>query len=348
MKLTWPRPAGRRGVLVVLAGFAWGPLARAAGRAPAPAPKYRLEHLKGLDSTVVGGVNSAGQVVAQVLDRTGKQYQVILWEGGKTRPLAAPGAASAAAFAISERGEVAGEVTFKEPAGRLAIWRKGKPEYVRLPAGSTHVLPVAMNRRGDVVGGIDTPNSRDLQGFVYRSGKVQRLAMLTGGISSQPAAINERGQIVGEVNRARKPQPSRHAVLWDGGKVRELPTPRGMEGTASDINDHGRIAGMIGDATGHSRAVIWQGDRRVSIGAPGKWIMVSGINNRDEVVGAIGPLDGQTAMLWHSDRHYDLNRLIPSGTGWKLTWAMHVDDRGRIFCLASHGPKAGYVLLTPQ
>jgi probable HAF family extracellular repeat protein len=66
-------------------------------------------------------------------------------------------------------------------------------------------------------------------------------------------ALNDRGQAVGASLSAN----GERAVLWEGGKVVELPT-LGGDSRALDINNHGQIVGWSRAEGGEAHPVLWE------------------------------------------------------------------------------------------
>ena len=63
----------------------------------------------------------------------------------------------------------------------------------------------------------------------------------------------------------------------------------------------------------------------------GDWSKAYAINNSTKVVGEAGTAGGDThAVLWQGGAMYDLNELIPPGSGWELISARDINDQGHI------------------
>jgi probable HAF family extracellular repeat protein len=74
-------------------------------------------------------------------------------------------------------------------------------------------------------------------------------------------ALNDRGQAVGASLSAN----GERAVLWQEGKIVELPT-LGGDSRALDINNHGQIVGWSKAAGGEAHPVLWENDEIQDLG----------------------------------------------------------------------------------
>jgi probable HAF family extracellular repeat protein len=102
-----------------------------------------------------------------------------------------------------------------------------------------------------------------------------------------------------------------------------------------------------------SRAFLYRQGRRVALPSLGSGdTQAFGVNNRGEVVGIAdtGKDDPRhRPFLYRNGRVWDLNELIPAGTGWRLEYAVAINDRGQIVGAGRlKGGAAHAVLLTPE
>jgi probable HAF family extracellular repeat protein len=154
------------------------------------------------------------------------------------------------------------------------------------------------------------------------------------------SGINDRGQVIGWVYGVGE---DTHAFLWERGRMREL-----GEGVPRAINDRGQVVGSSLPVTYGEHLMLWEHGQRRDLGALDSYGGISpfGINTQSQIVGwayntttaswsntdpptldQIGP-----PFLWEQGRLYELNTLIPRGSGWDLTdaQAMGINDRGEI------------------
>jgi probable HAF family extracellular repeat protein len=187
-------------------------------------------------------------------------------------------------------------------------------------AGETFVNGRAqgINDRGDVVGLMGG------RGFLFSAGKFQYPD------SFFPTSINNRGQIAGFITT------NGMAALYSGGTLTTLGTLGGLSSAANVINERGQIAGSSATQTGTGGAFLFSKGEMISLGSISDALPLSlafGINNKGSVVGQIySPgLDGiYRAFLYEHGQMFDLNSLIPPGSGVILAGAQGINDSGDI------------------
>jgi probable HAF family extracellular repeat protein len=183
----------------------------------------------------------------------------------------------------------------------------------------------------------------------------------TGDTTGAATALNDRGQIVGisgACGNAVGSVSARHAVLWDNGRVTEIPNPNGALywNTPMMINEHGDIVGFAGvpnDPDGdYTPPFIWsreQGWRWIPLpfissggGAPTQDIagVATSINRQRQVVGYSNDAVGNFhPWIWQHGVTRDLNDLVASGSSaaGTLELAFDINDRGEITGVTSSG-----------
>jgi probable HAF family extracellular repeat protein len=152
--------------------------------------------------------------------------------------------------------------------------------------------------------------------------------------------INNRGQIVGLAENTT-PEPDcslflqAKPVLWEHGKVQELPTfPGETGGQAIAINDLGQVTGLSGGCqvgpTAGLHSWLWQNGALTDLGnLGGTESAPSDINNRGQVVGA-SFLPGDTtthAFLWTKSNGMQDVGTLP---GDFSTLAKGINDKGQV------------------
>jgi probable HAF family extracellular repeat protein len=239
------------------------------------------------------GVNGAGQVVGQsrVAVGTGDVTHAFLWENGVMRDLGLPGDSWSSASDINAHGQVVG--TF----GAVGT----------TPDGLHGVIHRA---------------------FLWQDGARQALPEWT-----EAYGVNDQGQIVGD---RRYPGSDPLASLFDGTTgMRNLGTLGGQFSTAQAINNAGQVVGGSHTAEGAIHAFLYENGAMRDLGTlpGGHYSWAWAINASGQVVGnsdSGAPSAGRGACLWEGGRVYDLNDWIPEGSGWRLGFAMGINDRGLI------------------
>jgi len=197
-----------------------------------------------------------------------------------------PGDDGGVAFAINNRGDVAGVSWGVGPGGtQTAVkWnRKGEPTALPPLAGDAESVAFAINLRGETAG-----DSGDDVGNLYNGtavrwdvdGLPQALLPLPGDTISHAQGINNAGQVVGTSFGSS----GSTAVIWElDGTPRAL--AGGIEGVA--INNRGKVAGIgVEGPTLWGRTGIARPLKSIGDGACDSAPQVAGMTWRGEVVGS--------------------------------------------------------------
>jgi len=173
--------------------------------------------------------------------------------------------------------------------------------------------------------------------FLWQDGGMTVLPTL-GGNNGQASAINSRGQVSGGAENTTPdstctgPQVFQVLpVLWERGRVQELPTVSGdPDGWAVGLNDHGQAVGGTGSCTTFLHAVLWDHGVPEDLGNLGGSFnnYAYAIDNQLHVVGQ-SDLPGEAtshAFLWQNGTMTDLG-VLPGDFG---SQASGVNEKGQV------------------
>jgi hypothetical protein len=135
-------------------------------------------------------------------------------------------------------------------------------------------------------------------------------------------------------------------------------TPAGsVFGEAFAATDDGRAVGRYRDpSSGRTRAFFYDGGSSTDLGLlPSVTLFRNAraldINSAGQIVGHVAFVDnpsfGGAAVLWEKGKIFDLNLLIPVGTGWDLLSAEGINEQGQIVGFGTLGGKTRAFVLTP-
>jgi len=167
------------------------------------------------------------------------------------RPESAFGVAEAAsksvAWAINNRGEVAGELTTSAGQRRAIVWDRDHSPHELGTFGGDSSAALGINDLGELVGVSDTADGSS-HAFLWSSARgMTDLGTLPGTTECVAVDINERGAAVGYCDTP--PGYHRHAVLWSGGRAVDL-----GDGEAHAVNDRGDVLATCVNSFGYLRA----------------------------------------------------------------------------------------------
>ena len=224
----------------------------------------------------------------------------------------------------------------------------------------------SVNDRGQVVG-YSYLDSLNRHAFLYSDGALTDLGSF-GGYSAA-LAINSSGDIEGFSSDTVNGYP--HAFVFREGVMIEI-NPFGgpnNESIARGINDRRQVVGEGLVATGDAfNGFIYFDDAITNIGTleGGRNSSAFAINKHGQVVGiADQPYEdlcwdlaagryvpcikyAQRAFLYEDGVMTDLNSLIAPNSGWDLSWAFDINDRGQITGYGLKDGKFRAYLMTPN
>lgn len=321
------------------------------------APRYTITDV-GPDAGEPLYLNNRGQIAGSY--STGHRAVVgnrglrgFLWNHGKRIDLGMPhGYSSVIVCGLNNRGQITGNLDDTTDGAIMVIvshaflWQHGTLHDLGALDSDGVSEARAINDKGEIVGiayasgrpaGDNDPLASQHHAFVYRNRQMTDLGV------GEADAINNKGQIAGETPGA----VYTNAVLWDKNRSVNL----GLWGAAYALNNRWQILLQWSP----NQPKLWQKWQSKFLPIPPGFAQVSAtaINNHGQIVGSSGTEQNhwsaakQRAVLWQNSAVLKLNDCIPPGSGWILTTADGINDKGQI---AGHGLFHGEdytFLLTP-
>lgn len=256
-------------------------------------PREHLRPLTGLPgaaTTVAIALNDRGQAVGF----SGEPFPLskpVVWGRRGVQALGVPtGFLGGMAYAINQRGEIAGALISQQGGSKAVVWENGQPVFLPLAGASPQVQGwcYGMNNRGHIVG------MNDFKPALWVRGELAPPETF-GDTPGQANAINDRGQVVGfTYPGGGAPQ----AFVWDDGEMTSLTTDEAFT-VALSINNRSQIVGVAGAGNAGGDAALWHRGQRILLAdtlPPGSdWILLEAdcINDRGQITG-FGIHQGQT------------------------------------------------------
>ena len=339
-------------------------LSACAAQAQSP-PRYAVTDLGSLGGVecAANAINDKGQIVggADTSKHTkGPEFltNVFVWQNGRMRAVPALDGSHAFVVAVNDKGQMAGAYSRDPLKAQFAAAQFTLGGKARLLGGfpaTTHGFSLsqaeAINAKGQCVG------ISNNQAFFWDGKRLRRLPPPPGFQAADARAVNNQGQAVGNANRTARGQTRTSALLWGtNGQAKGLGLlPGYTDGVARGVNNKGQVAGWVSVTGGtpgrsltfHYQAFLWQNGKMRGLGSIPRIhdSKASALNDRGQVVGNAYYKRDEAALLWQNGRVYELNKLVPPGSGWKLQNALGINSRGQIIGNGIHnGIRRGFLL----
>jgi probable HAF family extracellular repeat protein len=326
------------------------------------------------NNSAAGSINergwATGQSQSSVLDPLlgFPEFHAVLWRQGHIIDVGtlASGTESLGIY-LNNAGQVVGFSTISteqnDPLGFFGfpthtfIWQNGEKLDIGTLGGSDAVPGASCSNppEGTIVGGsttTTTPNPDTglptADPFLWDHGKMTDLGTL-GGTNGFAQCVNHRGQVIGGSSLAANPAacnsggPGCHAFFWQDATMTDLGTLGGDTSEAIWLNEAGEVVGSA-DLAGPSGnqthdAVLWKDGKIHDLGTvPGDPCSRGrALNARGQAVGGSSDCHNFLhAFVWDENSGMvDLNTVIPPDSGFQLTNAFNINDRGEILAKAA-------------
>jgi probable HAF family extracellular repeat protein len=308
----------------------------------------------GWTNTIARDINETGLIAGQGQNPSG-QARAFLWKGNQIKDLEVPAEGNLSrARSINGSGQVVGEwrtLVGGQQRFKAFLWKGNQIKDLNalIPTGSGWDLlgAQAINKSGQIVGS-GTINSQT-HAFIYENGTVTDLPVPLGDSFSEAFGINDSGYVVGESGSALGGQ----AFLYANGEVDKfgalLDHSEHPYSEAMNLNDSGDVVGWSYTPMATPQdppqglAFLYNrdedGEAKITYLDPlpdDRYSRARDIDESGLVVGwsrnDTGASQEQqfSAVLWEDGEVNDLNDLIPADSGWKLTDAYSINERGQI------------------
>jgi probable HAF family extracellular repeat protein len=341
--------------LSIVSMFLIGPALTWHIHAQSQGPAYMITDLGTLGGkrSVPVSINNVGYVVGNSETADG-QTHAFLYVGGSMADLGTLGGPNSYANRISDGGLIVGRSQVPDGTYRSfqSSWG-GQMRDLRTIDGRLEdrfSTAVDVNSAGHIVGFLQRTTEHMAarsRVFLLRDFTLTDLGTF-GGEDGIVSAINDVGQLVGYVGTEPHADYAVHrAFLLTGTTVVHLGSLGGRTTTPTDINNAGQVVGFARVRGGEDHAFLYSDGAITDLGTlGGTQSFAYAINNSRQIVGASDSgSSGRRAFLYERGAFVDLNTLIGQDSGWTLTDARDINDRGQIIGTGIlHGEQRGFLL----
>ncbi len=306
-------------------------------------------------------INYKGQCVGARHPKS-TTFHAALYAAGKFQGLLKNTSAASMAYGINDSGQVVGysQVTnWKAPASTKRgcfLWKNGKRRCLDVPQGYRAGSAVAINNEGQIAGEVWSGSSSEKHACLWDADTVTVFEEPSKFNQSESVAINNHGHILVRAFHSDIGKLIRY--LTEGEPERDLTE-------AADQEDQIRLYQQKIDAlpedtfTFHQQHFLWKDSGIRMVEGHGE-----SVNDQEQIVGQVVGWTGLIlneedfvraesrkapyAFLWQDGETLDLNASLPLNSGWRLTKANGINNKGQIAGYGEIGGKTRAFLLTPE
>ncbi len=304
----------------------------------------------GLGASSASGININGDVlVTSYSQKADHRLRSYVWRNGAFTRIEYPGVGYMKANGINDKGRIVGMAILNSKEQRPFIWQNGKVQF--LPTlgtarrGTLYLNEArSINNFGQVAGSVFAGDHVHLA-IWDDHGKLTDVGATLKIGDSMALGTNGKGEAVGYLMSGADDRP----IFYSHRGGCDLIRPMGNDkGDAFSINDKSEIVGTSESTDFTSFPYLLHDGVTTRLETPrGMQASASAINNSSQIVGYGLELNSSRALTWMSGKVADLNSLIPKGSGWILSKATAINDRGQIAGDGELFGKPCAFLLTP-
>ena len=316
---------------------------------PPAQPFYTITNLGTLGGNLstAYGLNNRGQVVGSSAIANSTTQHAFLWQNGSMIDLGVlPGFAfQSLAQQINEAGQIVGYSLASPSSHHAFLWQNGQLMDLGALQGLPNSSASSISDDGLIAGNSFAASATNGRAVTWQNGAINDL-----GAQGFILFAGRFGQMAGTALNATGQQ---RAFLSQAGVKTELGTlPNYPNSYTHDVNIFSHVVGtsftQFSDVfTGH--AFLWRNNVMTDLGTLGGiFSFALSINDGNQIVGKATTLNSaQHAFIWQQGVMRDLNDLIPAGTGWELSTADSINNKGQIVGTGNIGGQVRAFLLTP-
>jgi probable HAF family extracellular repeat protein len=315
----------------------------------------------GGSESLASAINASGQITGYASTTGDAAVHAFLYSNGKMTDLGTLGGPSSEGLGINKSGEIVGYAQLP-PVIVTGYHPHSASFYSAFTATNGNIAPLtnfggnfsaayAINDSGQVAGQAQIASGAMLA-FLYSNGTITNLGNLGGSETPEVSGINASGEVVGYAYLANG---NFRGFIWANGTMTALGTLGGDWSQAYAINNAGQVTGIAytsGNLAAH--AFLYANGTMKDLGTLGSTYSTgTAINTAGTIVGYAEVPSSSESVVYHAfiytgSKMQDLNKLIPSNSGWVLSQANGINDSGQIVGYGTINSEQHGFLLTPK